>query len=111
MIAPSRRIWLYPDPSWSRAREIEIMIFGSRAEIVPLMVAVQATLDQWPGFEHVEVLGTADVPLGFRATRSKHAQHDDAVAEAMLMLGSTRMSAFRIQWSGNGWGSGMVGTW
>jgi hypothetical protein len=107
MIPPAKRIWLYPDRTFTRPRDLEIIILGEPEAIAPLVVDVRALLHTWPGFENVHPIVMGDQAIGFRASRSKHATHDEPLAEAMLML-----RGHRIEWTGGdpGW-AGIVGTW
>lgn len=106
MIAPSKRIWLYPDRTFTRPRDLEFVVLGEPTEIAAFMVELRGTLEGWRGFEGALPLVIGSQLVGFRASRSKHAQQDDPVAEAMTML-----RAFPIEWSGNGYGVGIVGFW
>lgn len=110
---PSKRIWLYPDRTFTRPRDLEIIVLGAPLAIAPLMAELRATIERWEGFESVHAIMMGDQLLGFRATRSKLATYDDPVAEAMHMLGRKFP---RIEWVGE-YGmayvspTGVVGVW
>ncbi|HUS27565.1 MAG TPA: hypothetical protein VMZ53_03630 [Kofleriaceae bacterium] len=106
MIPPSKRIWIYPDRTFTRPRDLEIIVLGEPEVIAPFMVELRNTIESWPGFDQVHPITMGEQLLGFRASRSKLAEHDDPVAEAMLML-----KRFPIEWTGNGYGLGIVGLW
>ncbi len=101
--APTRRIWLYQPTQ--REPVLEIVVLGDVEDIAPFMTELRRRLDDWPGFSDLETLVMGEQQVGFLVTRTRYAQHDDPIAEAMHMC--KRMP---IDWCPTA-GAGMVGIW
>lgn len=106
MIPPSKRIWLYPDRTYTHPRDLEIIVLGTPTAIAPFVAELRVQLESWAGFENVHAIAMGDQMIGFRVTRSKFATHDDPVAEAMLALDKLG----RIEWHSSS-RAGTVGLW
>lgn len=105
MIAPSRRIWLYPD----HVNSIEIIVLGEPEEIAPFMFELRSALATWLGFQRDYPIMMGEQLIGFRAERSQHATHADPLAEALRMFTAANLA--HIEWTGTDGGIGIVGTW
>lgn len=82
MLTPTPRLFVV----LASPRDIEIIIVGAPLLIAPLVTELHIMLEAADGFESVQPLVMGAQQVGFRATRSKRATHDDPIAEAMLVL-------------------------
>lgn len=101
MINPERRIMLFPVGRY----DVEILLLGEPESIAKAVAEVSAALSKWIGFSNAQPVAMGTQVIGFRAMRDENATHDDAIAEALLML-----RRFPVEWADAG-PRAMVGSW
>lgn len=103
IVAPSRRIWLYPV---NEHHTLEVLILGEPEEIASVFARVKHLVESWIGFTAVRPIAMGLTLIGLRADLSIHAEHNDVIAEALRVLVPSMM----IVWS-EPTKIGTVGTW